>query len=316
MVKTQLIEYFRAADAVELEVIQSLWSGYGTISRWQLVGAEVNSVIVKHIALPEKSNHPRGWNTAISHQRKVTSYEVEMAWYKNLAATSNSNCRIPRCYFSETEGEHQIMVLEDLDAAGFELRRSNLTVEETKLCLVWLANFHATFMHKNSAGLWKEGTYWHLETRPDEWEAMQEGWLKSNAKKLDEKLKNCQFQTIVHGDAKVANFCFSNDMKSVAAVDFQYVGGGCGMKDLVYFLGSCLTELECEKHEDELLEYYFRILKKETAHVDVEALEQEWRSMYALAWADFTRFLLGWSPTHQKLNGYSIAMVGRAKKLL
>ena len=27
--------------------------------------------------------------------------------------------------------------------------------------------------------------------------------------------------------------------------------------------------------------------------------------MYHLAWADFQRFLLGWSPHHRKLNNYS-----------
>ncbi|MFT6948599.1 MAG: hypothetical protein ACJARP_003033, partial [Vicingaceae bacterium] len=35
--KRQLIYHFNASDARELETIQSLWSGYGTITRWQLV---------------------------------------------------------------------------------------------------------------------------------------------------------------------------------------------------------------------------------------------------------------------------------------
>jgi len=36
-----------------------------------------------------------------------------------------------------------------------------------------------------------------------------------------------------------------------------------------------------------------------------EELEVDWRSLYRVAWADFHRFLKGWSPDHWKLSDYS-----------
>jgi hypothetical protein len=113
----------------------------------------------------------------------------------------------------------------------------------------------------------------------------------------------------VHGDAKLANFCFSEDGTKVAAVDFQYVGGGCGMKDLAYFVGSCLYEEDCERLETKILDEYFRELKsavsKQNLEIDWKDLEENWRSLYPVAWADFHRFLKGWSPDHWKINSYS-----------
>jgi len=315
-VKTQLLHHFNATHAVELETIQSLWSGYGTISRWQLIGVQPETVIVKHVCIPQKLNHPKGWDTAISHGRKLKSYAVETAWYTDFSEKTNAGCRVPKCFFTHKIGEELLVVLEDLDAAGYAVRRAQLELSEVKLVLKWLANFHAQFMQQKPSSLWQEGSYWKLETRPDEWQAMESGWLKDSAKQLAEQLKNCNYQTLIHGDAKVANFCFSEDMKAVAAVDFQYVGGGCGMKDVVYLLGSCLAEWECEKHEEELLNFYFGALNSATEMIDFPELEGEWRRLYAIAWADFTRFLLGWMPSHPKVNAYSLKLVKRAKKIL
>ncbi len=62
-----------ARELHKLADIQTLWSGYGMISRYQLVGTDRHRVVVKQIALHQPSQHPRGWNSDLSHQRKVQS---------------------------------------------------------------------------------------------------------------------------------------------------------------------------------------------------------------------------------------------------
>ena len=66
-------------DAVEqVEVIQSLWSGYGQIVRVRLQPAGpdqtgANTVIVKYVDPPESRGHKYGWSGNVSHQRKLSS---------------------------------------------------------------------------------------------------------------------------------------------------------------------------------------------------------------------------------------------------
>lgn len=310
--KDYLLKITQSSNCKEVEIIQSLWSGYGKIVRYQLDNSPLQTVVVKHIALHQANEHPRGWNTNLSHQRKVKSYQVETHWYKKWSQGCTNNCRIPTFISSFSQGQDQWIILEDLNA-HFPLRKYQLKFSEVKVCLQWLANFHAIFLNQKPTGLWEVGTYWHLKTRPDEFELIEHQELKSKAHLIDQLLNQCQYQTIVHGDAKLANFCFSNEGKTVAAVDFQYVGGGCGMKDVAYFLGSCLSSAECELYQDELLNFYFSVLKKalkcSTLSIDFHALETEWRQLYPVACTDFTRFLLGWMPSHQKINNYNLKLM-------
>jgi len=298
-----------AKEVFEIEMIQSLWSGYGKIVRLGLNGCERKSIVVKHVKLPDQGRHPRGWNTDISHQRKLKSYQVETAFYQQWSSKCNDQCPVPECLAVESQDNETLMVLSDLDSTGFPVRASYVSDNEIQACISWLANFHAVYLHEKPEKLWETGTYWHLETRPDELKVLDDMPLKKAAQAIDSKLKNSPFQTLVHGDAKLANFCFSNDGKKVAAVDFQYVGGGCGMKDLAYFIGSCLDESSCEEMEKELLDFYFSELNKAVSKhkpdIDFAALEKDWRSLYHFAWADFHRFLKGWSPGHWKINTYS-----------
>ncbi len=298
-----------AGSARRGETIASLWSGYGEIVRMHLEGAAVDTVVLKHVRFPSEASHPRGWHSDRGHLRKVKSYEVEMAWYHDFSSRCSDGCRLPKCYASETIGEEHLILLEDLDAAGFPLRKGHLSKPEVEVCLKWLANFHATFIGEKPERLWEVGTYWHLETRPDELTVTEDISIRKAAPAIDALLNGCRFQTFVHGDAKVANFCFSEDGEAVASVDFQYVGGGCGMKDVAYFLGSCLDEMLQERWEGEFLDLYFAelrsaVMEQGMERLNADALEAEWREMFPVAQTDFYRFLVGWMPTHWKINDY------------
>lgn len=305
----QVLTATAASEVLAVQKIQDLWSGYGVIARYRLGGSAIESVVVKHIRLPQQSSHPRGWNTDNSHERKKKSYAVESAWYRNWSHLCDTNSRVAQCYALDSHASETWIVLEDLAHVGFPRVKNSVTLPEIKTCVRWLAYFHATYMGKAPQGLWQTGTYWHLDTRPDELQALQDIKLKNAARKIDEKLRQTPFQTFVHGDAKLANFCFSHDGKKVAAVDFQYVGAGCGMKDLAYFIGSCLDEDECEQREGELLDHYFdclhRALSEKNKTLDCDLIEKSWRPLFHVAWADFHRFLKGWSPGHWKINTYS-----------
>lgn len=298
-----------ATAVVRLQSVQRLWSGYGEIVRCFVRGGTVPSVIVKHVRWPQQDNHPRGWNSTRSHERKVFSYGVESHWYEAVAAKCGASARTPDCLAADTDGEEVFLVLEDLDGAGFGRRCTSVDWEDLHACLRWLANFHATFLGHSAEGLWPEGTYWHLGTRPDELAELRDGPLKRGAAPIDRMLREARFQTLVHGDAKLANFCFSETGHEVAAVDFQYVGGGCGMKDLAYFVSSCLDEDQSALQEEAVLDAYFSelraALRRQAKTVDLDGLEEEWRGLYPVAWTDFYRFLKGWSPGHWKLHRYS-----------
>ncbi|MFY0686218.1 MAG: phosphotransferase [Cyclobacteriaceae bacterium] len=306
-IEKEILKFTKAFEVIRIEPVQELWSGYGIINRYYLNGGDYSSVIVKHVQLSNEQNHPRGWNTSWSHKRKLKSYQVERNWYGQYAHMTKEHCRVPACIHVSDIDSDLLLIMEDLNASGYTIRLSpkQVTLSHANSCLSWLANFHARFLGIQPEGLWSIGTYWHLDTRPDELAQMNNKSLQCAATQIDKKLNNARYQTFVHGDAKLANFCFAQN-DEVAAVDFQYVGKGCGMKDVAYLISSCFDELACEKHETALLTYYFDQLELALDNsIEFQLLKEEWSSLYRYAWADFYRFLDGWSPGHWKMHPYS-----------
>lgn len=287
-----------ATRAERAERVQSLWSGYGEIVRVRLEGAAEETVIVKSVTPPPRS---RGAREDRGDARKRRSYDVERAFYRGLAARCDEACRVPRLLASRAARGGWLFVLEDLDAAGFPLRRRGVGSSGLDACLAWLAAFHARFLGVPPKDLWKTGTYWHLATRPDELAQIDDPALAAAAPRLDALLASARHQTILHGDAKPANFCFTPKGEAAAAVDFQYTGGGVGVKDVAYLLEG---ELASEADEARALDAYFAHLRGAIARearegaVDAAAIEAEWRALYPIAKVDFYRFLAGWSKAH------------------
>ncbi len=284
-------------------VIQNLWDNYGEIVRYFINDGKYKTVILKHVKFPKNNK------TTTSYIRKEKSYNVECEWYINWGKRVDQLCKIPSC-LGFIKGENEIFILlEDLNSSGYPLRKMQLSFPEIKSCIKFLGDFHGKFINQNPVGLWETGTYWHLETRADELENLSDSRLRNCASAIDLKLNNAKYKTIVHGDAKLENFCFSKNSDQVALLDFQYTGGGVGVKDLVYFIGSCLTDSDSAKFENELINHYFSALKssidRNMVDVNFYLLEKEWRELFYVAWADFHRFFKGWSPGYWDPDCYS-----------
>lgn len=266
-----------ARALTEIIPLQRLWGGYGHLLRLGLDGAAWPSVILKQVEPPPGRD-------SLSDRRKVRSYEVERSWYLGPARQCEESCRVARCLGADDSR----LLLEDLEQAGY--RPGTPRLEDG---LRWLASFHARFLGQSPEGLWDQGTYWHLATRPDEWQRLPDGPLKAAAATLDARLRSTRFPTLVHGDAKPSNFCWGEP--GGAAVDFQYVGPGCGIRDVAYFMDCCLGEVGCLQQSDTWLDFYFDRLRQALGNPDFfPELESEWRGLFCVAWSDFCRFEQGW----------------------
>ncbi len=288
-----VIETTGASAVARIERIQSLWGGYGELVRVHLIGAAQATVVVKWAQAPAVSGND------VAHRRKCGSYDVETAFYRTFAARCDASCRVARCLGSRRSAtaSEWILVLEDLDAAGFARRDRRPRAADLEACLAWLASFHARFVGERPDGLWPVGTYWHLATRRHELAAAapNDEAAIARAEDLDRRLRSARFSTFVHGDAKPANFCFADSPSDarLAAVDFQYVGGGPGIEDVAYLLhGSSPAAFDAGAEV-----YFSRLgvaLETHAPDLDAGDLEREWRELLPVAVADFERFLADW----------------------
>jgi aminoglycoside/choline kinase family phosphotransferase len=106
-------------------------------------------------------------------------------------------------------------------------------------------------------------------------------------------------RTLLHGDAKSANFMFTADCSACAAYDFQYCGEGFGVRDVAYLIASSVDEDVVEQQEQQLLRYYHQKLQEcLQAQGKADAAQRYTYDVmtahFELCLLDYVRFMAGW----------------------
>jgi Ecdysteroid kinase-like family len=271
------------------------------------------TLIIKHIVLPTGAK----LHDDLSNRRKTDSYYVEANFYERLAPILLSDeykLSIPKPYYIERigvsndgrrksqKGPHEVIIAMSYINDGENRARSLTRKQQLVAGLSWLATLHAAFWGSDQAdtavrtyGVQEQGSYWYLDTRPEEHQQMSnkgwEGRLKYAARAIADYLRfRDPYQCIIHGDAKEANILFGSIEESSCTVtfcDFQYCGKGSLTKDLVYFLRN-------NDNVNEAINIYLDELSKRLPPSVIAPTAQDLETALSLAYCDLLRFMIGW----------------------
>ncbi|TGZ77472.1 hypothetical protein EX30DRAFT_344116 [Ascodesmis nigricans] len=290
--------------------LATLWSNYGHIHSLTL-STSPHHLILKHISPPPPTSA-----SSESHLRKLLSYRIERFFYKHLSTLVPLTSKIAVSYPVAPEYQHEAFLLEDL-SREFPRSAGGMGFDQARVVVKWLAGFHAAFWGwegvavgsplsvvdpEHTEGVWRQGGYWYLDTRREELEGMVEageyGWLEPWVETAQDMLRkeDVPGRTLVHGDLKAANVLFDEDWKRCAVYDFQYVGKGLGVMDLVYFLGTSVGRqvMKDEAQVERLLEEYYVELERRVGDGLGRYTREVMMSQLEIAMVDWFRFMAGW----------------------
>ena len=308
MIQAQVVELLSRCDGPPFKLescrkLTTLWAGYGAIYELkvqQQQGKQTQNLIIKDVV-------PRT-DSGVSHERKLRSYQVEAAFYQKVAPELlESGLAIATPLLAESNltnsGGSMHLVLTDLRDAFPIAGNRSMDLPHSKAALSFLAHLHASHWQQPiPIELWENGTFLELSTRQEELAAIEPEWrdLQRAAQMISDELAHSKFATLVHGDFKGANILFSSTTNkggelTAAAYDFQYCGGGDGMKDVAYLLVSTVQGKVLDLHENELLRHYHdqltrRLPQAAAAEYTFEIMQQR----FHLAVCDLSRFMSGW----------------------
>ena len=200
---------------------------------------------------------------------------------------------------------------------------NGFTSEETHLIVSQLAHFHAQFWKHpqlDDFRVWSVGGYYTGRKRMEFKEHVEEHWsrvieqlgdvlpvpshktlgarLHRNQHALNRIYEKPHLMTLVHGDFKISNIFLHKlppspappgegreKETSVHVIDWQWVGQGCGVVDLAYFLATspCLSMVNHDSMK-ETVTLYHAILKSKG--VTQYPLKEVWTD-FRLAFIDF-----------------------------
>ncbi|HEX9031113.1 MAG TPA: phosphotransferase [Streptosporangiaceae bacterium] len=209
--------------------------------------------------------------------RTVRTYEIEAAFYAQLAGGLTAH--LPACYHAayDPEPDHYVVLLEDLSPAEQGDQLGGITVDQAAAAIDELAAVHAAYWGDPAlAGLpWlNRSTPEALAFTAEIVSSVHAGFAERYADRLDAATLGliARFMprlggylshrdgdwTLTHGDFRADNLLFGG--ARVAVLDWQTCAYGPGLADLAYLLGSSLTVEDRRAHEEGLVRRYHQAL--------------------------------------------------------
>ena len=342
---TRLCRQHAAGDcvvSVEVSHVQRLWGGMGAVLEAHAsTGSGVSAkLIIKHIcswgemALSFADERKRVsycceskfFEALAGELRQAAGCSVPAGLLVDRSSDGTINVvmsKMPGQPYSSTRAAPQeekaalraaasgaISDLESEESDEPDNNHDSIGAAETATAVAFLARMHAqTWRPRADAavaqGLQPQGSYWYLDTRPHELEAMlpKTGWegrLRRAAKAIDQRLKEDPNQCIIHGDTKADNMSFDDDVVGgVSMCDFQYCGRGNPMKDLAYLL-CCAADAGCSAASSEkyLGQYHTHLCTALTGRGAEPPSLVTLQASLDLAYVDLCRWMCGCEAVH------------------
>jgi hypothetical protein len=247
------------------------------------------------------SSDPTSRSTGV----QLRTYEVEVAFYRDVARTVDM--RIPHCHFGEIDLEtgEFVLVLEDLAPCRQGDQLAGCTLDEAGLAMEELAKLHAPRWNDPALA----GVEWLNRNATAESLAFSEmllpqllpGFLARYADRLAPRhvalaellMRNiARFlrdrpgpRAVQHGDYRLDNMLFGTEAGGdpLAVVDWQTVVWGPPAIDAAYFLGAGLPVEERGRHERALVRRYHDALLARGVR------DYAWDDL----WLDYRRYAFG-----------------------
>jgi aminoglycoside/choline kinase family phosphotransferase len=224
------------------------------------------SVVIK---MPSASDANRA--TAVAFH----CYERETIFLRDVSARMSA--RIPKVFHADIEGEEDfVVVMEDMRGYDIGDQVVGCTIEQARLGMPCIAQFHASFwgkvdhpdydfipyhypsyfsdaMHGTAIQVWDQMAEFAGDALPQELRDVKEEYLAAIPGL--QKWATDEPRTIVQGDFRMDNLFFGTnpDQAPIALSDWQGLLRGKAAHDIAYFLSqSTPTELR-RKHERELV---------------------------------------------------------------
>ena len=239
---------------------------------WDPAGAGPESVIVKFPTL-RVSNLETG--------KGLLAYEREMRFYQNFSV----DCPLsPPAFYggSDVSGEGDyLLLMEDLESFRFVSQLEGLSVQDASACMAGLARMHAYYWEKPELDVvdslyqfsdWADiyapiiATGWPLFQKdfgdliPPEMLPMYEPG-NAAAGAIFRYFSERRPKTLLHGDARIENFCFDASSGAARAYDWQLAAAGPGIYDVMYsFANSVAPDTLFEQGESMLRDYHAGLL--------------------------------------------------------